>query len=150
MASLLLASLLEDIKTAMKAGEKERLLTLRTLHSEIKNAVLQSNGEITDEIVTVVAAKGIKQRLDAIDQFEKAGRADLVEREKAQAVLYGKYQLQQLSPAELTAIVRAAIAESGAASRKDAGKVMKLVMAQTRGRADGKSVNQMVMDNLPA
>ena len=92
MSSPILDTIMADIKEAMKAKDTETLLTLRTLHSEIKNVGINQRKEITDEDVSSVIAKGIKQRLDSIEQFKKAERQDLIEKEEQQIAIYKKYQ----------------------------------------------------------
>lgn len=150
MASTILDTLLSDIKAAMKAQEKEKLLALRTLHSEIKNLELMERKELSDGNVAGVVAKAIKQRAESEEQFRAAGRADLADRERFQIGLFTKYLPAQLSAAEIETIVAAAIAESGAQGKQDIGKVMKLVMPQVKGRADGTLVNETVAARLSA
>ncbi|MDR2848942.1 MAG: GatB/YqeY domain-containing protein [Verrucomicrobiota bacterium] len=140
--------LLADIKTAMKAGEGEAVMALRTLNAAIKDQTVNAGAEITDEAVVGVVGKAIKQRTDAIEQFQAAGRQDLVDKEQKQIDLYRKYQPQQLERSEIEALVRACIAESGAATKKEMGKVMALLMPKVKGRADGKLVNQVVLSLL--
>ena len=148
MPSSILDTLLSDIKAAMKAQEKDRLLALRTLHSEIKNLELIEQKEMSDGNVAGVVAKAIKQRMESIEQFKAANRNDLVEKEQAQADIYKKYLPAQLSKEEIEGIVAAAIAEAGAQGKQDMGKVMKIVMPQVKGRADGKLVNEIVAQKL--
>lgn len=149
MASELRNKLLADIKSAMKAREKEKLLALRTLNAEIKNlAIERRKEELDDSDVASVVAKAIKQRQDSIEQFKAAGREDLAAKEQAQIDLYKDYQPQQLDTAEIEKIVSTAIEETQAEGKKDMGKVMKVVMPQVRGRADGKVVNQIVAGKL--
>ncbi len=149
MASAFMDQLTNDIKVAMKAQEGETLLALRTLLAAIKDQTVNAGVEVTDEVVTSVVGKAIKQRLDAIEQFSAAGRQDLVVKEQAQVELYRKYQIAQLDRGEIETIVKQCIAESGAASKKEMGKVMQLLMPKVKGRADGKLVNQVVQSLLP-
>ena len=149
MASQILDQLLADIKTAMKAREKDKLLTLRTLHAQIKNVQINERREVTDADVAAIIAKGIKQRQEAIEQFGKAGRDDLVTKEQAEVELFQSYQPKQLTRDEIEELARSSIAEAGAVSRKDMGKVMRIIMPQVKGRADGKLVNQVVASLLP-
>jgi hypothetical protein len=148
MPSSILDALLADIKVAMKAQEKDRLLALRTLHSEIKNLELIEQKELSDGNVAGVVARAIKQRMESIEQFKAANRNDLVEKEQAQADIYKKYLPAQLTKEEIEVIVVAAIAEAGAQGKQDMGKVMKIVMPQVKGRADGKLVNETVAQKL--
>jgi uncharacterized protein len=148
MQSSILEALLADIKAAMKAQEKDRLLALRTLHSEIKNLELIEQKELNDGNVAGVVARAIKQRMESIEQFKVANRNDLVEKEQAQADIYKKYLPAQLTKEEIESIVAAAIAEAQAQGKQDLGKVMKIVMPQVKGRADGKLVNEIVAQKL--
>jgi uncharacterized protein len=152
MPSPILDTLLADIKAAMKAQEKENLLALRTLHSEIKNLELIEQKELNDANVAGVVAKAIKQRAESIEQYKNANRPDLVATEQSQMDLFKKYLPAQLAKEEIEAIVATAIVEAGAQGKPDMGKVMKLVMPQVRGKADGKLVNEIVaakLDCLP-
>ena len=148
MASEFMDQLMADIKTAMKAQASETLVALRTLHAAIKDQTVNAGVEVTDEVVAAVVAKAIKQRTDAIEQFASAGRQDLVDKEQKQVDLYRKYQARQLDRAEIEALVRQCIAESGASGKKEMGKVMQLLMPKVKGCADGKLVNQVVQSLL--
>ena len=150
MPATILDTLLADIKAAMKAQEKENLLALRTLHSEIKNLELIDRKELNDANVAGVVARAIKQRAESIEQYKAANRQDLVATEQSQMELFKKYLPQQLAKEEIETIVAAAIAEAGAQGKQDMGKVMKLVMPQVRGKADGKLVNEIVAAKLDA
>jgi uncharacterized protein len=148
MPSQILDTLLADIKQAMKAQEKEKLLCLRTLHSEIKNIELIDRREINDASVAAVVTKAVKQRAESVEQFRAAGRTDLVDKEQFQIDVFKKYLPAQLSKEEIEDIVAKAIAEAGAQGKQDIGKVMKIVMPQVKGRADGKLVNEIVAAKL--
>jgi uncharacterized protein YqeY len=148
MASVVMDQLMADIKEAMKAQNSEALLALRTLHAAIKDQTVNAGVEITDEAVYAVVTKAIKQRNDAIEQFTAASRQDLVDTEQKQIALFRKYQPQQLDRAEIEAIVRQCIAESGVTTKKEMGKVMTLLMPKVKGRSDGKLVNQIVQSLL--
>ena len=148
MASVVMDQLMADIKEAMKAQNSEALLALRTLHAAIKDQTVNAGVEITDEAVYAVVTKAIKQRNDAIEQFTAASRQDLVDTEQKQIALFRKYQPQQLDRAEIEAIVRQCIAESGVTTKKEMGKVMALLMPKVKGRSDGKLVNQIVQSLL--
>ena len=142
--SELLKKVLDDVKTAMKAREKEKLVSLRSFHSEIKNVGINNGVDITDQIVIEVAQKFIKQRRDAAEQFEKGGREDLVAQEKAQIEWISPYLPKQMSLEEVTSLAKSAVEESGATSKKDMGKVMKILMPKVKGKADGKMVSSAV------
>lgn len=141
----------EDVKDAMRARDQEKLLALRTLTADIKKITIDAGRrEPTDEDVLAAVTKAIKQRDDAASQMEAGGRPELAERERVQAELFRAYQPAQLTPEELDALVREAIATSGAQSRKEQGKVLGLLMPKTKGRADGKAVQALVSALLPA
>lgn len=148
MASVVMDQLMADIKEAMITKNSEALLALRTLHAAIKDQTVNAGVEVTDEIVTSVVGKAIKQRLDAIEQFTTANRQDLIDTEQKQIDLYRKYQPKQLDRAEIEVFVRECIAESGATTKKEMGKVMALLMPKVKGRSDGKLVNQVVQSLL--
>ena len=148
MASAFMDQLLADIKTTMKAQDSEALVALRTLNAAIKDQTVNAGAEITDEVISMVVAKAIKQRTDAIEQFAVAGRQDLVDKEQKQIDLYRKYQARQLDRAEIEVLVQQCIAESGASGKKEMGKVMQLLMPKVKGCADGKLVNQVVLSLL--
>jgi uncharacterized protein len=139
----------DDIKTAMKARDAARLGTLRYLHSELKNVAINDKVEITDEIAARVIGKLAKQRREGIEEFRRAGRADLSEKEEAELKILESYLPKGLSEEELRAEVQAAIREVGATSKRDMGKVMKAVLAKVAGRADGKAVQAVASSLLP-
>lgn len=148
MASAILDLLLADIKTAMKSQQKETLLALRTLHSEIKNLELIEQKELNDSNVATIVSKAIKQRNESIEQYKAAGRTDLLVVEQNQIDLYKKYLPKQLSREEIETIVVKAITDADAHGKQDMGKVMKLIMPQVKGCADGKLVNEIVSQKL--
>ena len=138
-----------DMKDAMRAKDAPRLSTLRMLKSAIEYHKIEKKQEqITDADVTAVIKKQIKQRQDSIDGFEKGGRLDLVEKEKAELVVLKSYLPEELSPAVLEEVVKATIAELGATTKADMGKVMKAVQTKVAGRADNRLVSQLVSANL--
>jgi uncharacterized protein YqeY len=144
MPSTILDKIITDVRDAMKAGEKDRVTALRTLHAQIKDATVNAGKEPTDADVATLIAKALKQRLDSIDQFKAANRQDLVDKEVAELNWYKVYQPEQLNEGQIEELVKAAIAETGAASKKEMGKVMAALMPKTKGKADGKLVNQIV------
>ena len=148
MASEMIDRILDDIKTAMKAQEKDKLLALRLLNSEIKNVGINERREPTDEDALNVITRLIKQRQEAIEQFKQGGRDDLIAKDHFQLEVYRSYQPEQLTSDEIAALVDEAIAQTGASSKKDMGQVMKVLMPQVRGRADGKMVNGIVSQKL--
>ena len=141
--------LMADMKSAMKAKDMMAVNTIRGIIAKAKDLTVNAGKEMTDDAVLGVIAKGVKQRDESIAQFEAAGRAELAEGEKAERAFLQKYLPAQLSEAEVSAIVKAVIAETGATSKKDMGKVMKETMARTKGQADGKLVSRLVGAALP-
>lgn len=148
MGSPMLDTLLADIKTAMKAQDPDKLTALRMLNAQIKDATVNAGKDPTDEAVATIVAKAIKQRQDSVEQFKAAGRTDLADKEQREIELFRAYQPQQLGAAEIEALVRKVIADTGAAGKKDLGKVMQALMPQVKGRSDGKLVNQIVVAQL--
>lgn len=140
----------DDLKAAMKGGRKDEVGIFRMLLSEIKNAAIAMNSRdnVTDEIVIAALVRAVKTRLQSIDQYRAGGRLDLVEQEEREVEIISNYLPEELSREELEGMVDEAIAESGAATAKDIGKVMKVVMPKTKGRADGNVVRKLVMDRL--
>jgi uncharacterized protein YqeY len=138
----------EDMKAAMRSGEKERLGYIRMLQAAIKQREVDERITLDDTQVLSVIEKMIKQRREAIAQFEAGGRADLVGKEQAELKVLQAYLPEQLSAAELEALVVAAIAETGAASVKDMGKVMGLVKTRAAGRADMGAVSALIKTRL--
>jgi len=126
----------EDMKTAMRSGDKERLGHIRMLQAAIKQREVDERIVLDDTQVIVVVEKMVKQRREAIAQFETGGRADLVAKENAEIVTLQAYLPAQLSEAEIDALIVEAIAQTGAASIKDMGKVMGVVKAKAAGRVD--------------
>lgn len=144
MSSPLLDQILADIKTAMKARASDTLTALRSLHAQVKDASVNAGKEATDDVVSAVVGKAIKQRRDSIEQYVQANREDLADKERREVDLFAKYQPEQLTEEEIEALTRNAIAESGAQGKQEMGKVMKLLMPQVKNRADGKVVNAVV------
>lgn len=134
------------LTAARKAQDKPRTLVLGSVVAAIKNREIELARPLTDADVVDVLRKGVKTRAESIEQFEKAGRADLVEIERYQANVLQEYLPPDVDPAEIRIAVRAAIA-GGA---KDVGKVMAAVMPAFKGRADGKVINQIVREELQA
>ena len=144
-------TLMTDLKAAMKAKDTVALTTLRALKTALTNAAIESGNKdnvVEDEAALALVRKQIKQRNDSIEQFEKAGRPELAEGEKAEIVVLEKYLPAAMSAEEVTAIVAAAVAETGASSRADMGKVMGPAMKELKGKADGKLVQDAVKQRL--
>ncbi|MCG3147789.1 MAG: putative protein YqeY [Verrucomicrobiae bacterium] len=139
-----------DLKQAMLAKDAARLSTLRMLKAAIEYHKIEKKQEsLTDADVTGVIKKQIKQRQDSIEGFEKGGRTELADKEKAELLVLKSYLPDELSPAQVEEIVKTVIAEVGATSKADMGKVMKAVQAKTAGRADNRLVSQLVAGQLP-
>lgn len=142
------ARITEDMKTAMRARDAARLGTIRLLLAAIKQKEVDERVELDDAAVSMVVEKLIKQRKDSITQFRAAGRDDLVAAEEIELAVLQAYLPEQLSPAEIEAAVAAAIAESGAASAKDMGKVMALLKPRLAGHADMGQVSALIKQRL--
>ena len=138
----------QDMKEALKTGQKERLTVLRGLKSELKYKQIEKGGDLTEDDVIAVLSSLAKKRREAIEQFGLGGRDDLAAKERAELEIINSYLPQQLSDDELREMIRQAIDESGADSPQKIGLVMKLVMPRIRGRADGKLVNRMATEML--
>jgi uncharacterized protein len=134
-----------DMTSAMKAGEKDRVGALRLVLSELQKAYKEGDA---DELA--VLRRERKRRLDAASQFRDGGRPELAEQEESEAQLIESYLPAELDDSELDALVAAAVAETGASSPKDMGQVMKVVMARSGGRADGKRASARVREALSA
>ncbi|MFN7952471.1 MAG: GatB/YqeY domain-containing protein [bacterium] len=141
----------EDLATAMKAKDTERVWVLRMVIADLKNLRVQkgAGSTLTDDEVLAAIASGVKKRKDSIEQFEKGHRTDLADKEKSAITILESYLPTQIDAAELAGVVEAVVAELGATSKKDMGRVMKAVMERVKGRADGKAVNQLVAAKLP-
>jgi uncharacterized protein YqeY len=143
----------EDIKTAMKAKDKVRLETVRSikkllLEKEVEARAATGSGDLTPEQELELLAQLAKQRRDSVEQYRKAGRDDLADQEAAELVVIEEYLPQQLSAEEVKAIVLEIIESVGATSAKDMGKVMGSAMQRLKGQADGKLVQEIVKQSL--
>jgi uncharacterized protein len=138
----------EDMKGAMRAGEKERLGTIRLVLAAIKQREVDERITLDDGQVLAVLEKMIKQRREAITQFESGGRADLVAKEQAELAVLQTYLPAQLSETEIDALIAEAIASTEAASIKDMGKVMGAVKAKAQGKADMGAVSARIKQKL--
>ena len=147
----LAARIPEDLKSAMKAKDAVTLNVLRALKTAMTNASIEKGhlGAVLDDSeVSAIIRKQIKQRQDSFEQFTKAGRAELAATEEAEMAILAKYLPAALTPEEIAALVEAAVAETGASSKADMGKVMKLAQERAAGRADGKLLSQEVAKRL--
>jgi uncharacterized protein YqeY len=145
---LLKDQITEDMKSAMKAGEKDRLKVVRLIRAAIKQIEIDQRIELDDVAVLGVLEKMVKQRRDSVEQFQKGNRNDLADIELAEIVILDTYLPEQLSDAEVDALIDAAIAATGAQSIRDMGKVMAQVKSEAAGRADMGAVGAKVKARL--
>lgn len=144
----LIDQLNEDMKVAMKNKDKFRLSVIRMVRSAMKYVEIELKTTLTDEQVIDVLTREVKQRRDSLQEFEKAGRTDLVENTKKELDILTAYLPEQLSEEELRKVIQDAIQETGASGKGDMGKVMGNVMPKVKGRADGKLINKLVQEYL--
>ena len=138
-----------DFKQAMKNKEPIRVSTLSLLRSQMKYVLIEKKAEkLADTDVIAVIKKQAKQRQDAIEQYEKGGRPELADKEKQELVILKSYLPQEMDETQLAGLIREALAEVGATSIKDMGKVMPVVMAKAAGRADSKLISDLVKQSL--
>jgi uncharacterized protein YqeY len=137
-----------EMTQALKAGDKTRLSTLRLLSAAITNREKELQHELSDDEVREVAGKEVKRRTESIEAFDGAGRTELADRERAERDVLTAYAPEQLSDAEVDALIDEAIASTGATSVKEMGSVMGAVMSKAKGRVDGGSVQRKVRERL--
>lgn len=141
--------IISDMTAAMKAQDVARTSTLRMVKAAMQNRQIEKGGELDDDEMGKLLRSLVKQRRDSVEQYEKGGRQDLADKEKAEIEVIEAYLPQAASHEEIEAAVTAAIAESGASSMKDMGKVMKSVQAALAGKnADGRTVSELVKAKL--
>ena len=140
----------EAVKTAMRAGDKSRLGTLRLITAALKQREVDERKELTDDDVVATLAKMVKQRRESIAQFQQAGRDDLADRELAEIAVISDFLPQPLTDAEIDRLIEQAIAETGAAGIRDMGKVMAVLRPQIQGRADPAAISSRVKQRLSA
>ncbi|MBC2577270.1 GatB/YqeY domain-containing protein [Peptostreptococcus russellii] len=138
----------EDLKSSMKNKDTVRKSVITLIRAAIKQYEVDNRQELGDEGVIDIISKQLKQRKDSLVEFEKAGREDLIEETKSEIQVLEEYLPQQLSEDELEQIVIQTIAEVGATSMKDMGKIMSTIKPKTAGRADGRKINELVKKNL--
>ena len=138
----------DDTRQALKSGAKDKVSTLRMLNAALKNKQIDKRRPLTTEEVIETVRSLIKQRKDSIEQFAKGGRQDLVDKETAEVAILEAYLPKQLAREELEAMIRDAIAQTGAQGARDMGKVMKALIPMVGGRADGKLVSELVKNAL--
>ena len=140
----------EDMKSAMRAGEKDRLAAIRLILAAVKQREVDERITLDDTQVLAVLDKMVKQRRESIAQFQSGGRGDLVAKENAELAILQAYLPAQMSEAELDALIGEAIAATGATSVKDMGKVMGVVKGKAQGRADMSAVSARIKARLGA
>ena len=138
----------EDLKSSMKNKDAIKKSVITLIRSSIKQYEVDNRVELGDEEIIDLIAKQLKQTRDSRDEFEKAGRDDLVEKAEAEIEILKEYLPQQLSEEELNEIVISTISEVGATSMKDMKNIMSSIMPKVKGRADGKLINELVKKNL--
>ncbi|MBR6253088.1 MAG: GatB/YqeY domain-containing protein [Clostridia bacterium] len=140
--------LMEDLKDAMKNKDELKKNTVTMIRAAIKQIEVDKRVELEDNDIIDIISKEAKKRKDALAEFEKAGRQDLIDQTNAELALIKAYLPEELSTEELTSIIEETIKEVGAETMKDMGKVMQAVKAKTAGRADGKTINEIVKAKL--
>jgi uncharacterized protein YqeY len=140
----------ENMKNAMKSGDKATLQFTRNLHAAIRKREIDDRKDLEDGEVLKLISTLLKQREESITQFRAGGRDDLATGEEAEAAYLRQFMPAQMSAEELKPLVAAAVAEAGAKDAKDLGKVMKVLLPKVQGKADGKLVNQLVREALGA
>jgi uncharacterized protein YqeY len=138
-----------DVKDAMRAGDRPRVSTLRLLLSALKNEKIQAHRDLTDEEIEAVIRRSVKQRKDSIEQYAKGGRQDLVDTEQAEMELLQTYLPQGMSEQELESAVKSIIADRSITSRKEMGAVMKELMTRYKGKVDGRQAQEIAQRLLP-
>jgi len=141
--------LMEDMKDSMKKGEQVRLSAIRMVRAGIKNKEIELGRELKDEDVVGVITSAIKQRKDSYTQFLNGNRMDLAEKEKKEIEVLSIYLPEQIGEDEIKKRLKEIISETGAATSKDIGKVMKILMPELKGKADGNLVNKIAREMLP-
>ncbi|RXJ70500.1 glutamyl-tRNA amidotransferase [Veronia nyctiphanis] len=144
----LIVRLKDEQKAAMKAKDKPRLGTIRLIMAAIKQLEVDGQKTLNDDEILAVLTKMVKQRRDSIAQYQSAGRNDLADVEQAEISVLEEFMPQPLTDEEVTALVKEAVASSGASSMQDMGKVMAVLKPQVQGRADMGKISQLVKANL--
>jgi uncharacterized protein len=140
----------DDMKSALKAGDRDRLGVIRLIHAAIKQREVDERIELSDQQVLETLDKMVKQRRESVSQYESGGRQDLADRETFEIGIIQEYLPEPLGDDEIDALIDAAISETGAASIKDMGKVMGIIKPQAQGRADMGAVSARIKSRLGA
>jgi len=138
----------DDYREALKAGDKSRVSILRMIKAAVKNREIEKGSSLSDDEIYAILRSFVKRANESIEQFSKAGRTDLAEKEKEELSIMQGYLPRQLGEEEIRKLVKDIVSETGASGMKDMGKVMKAVMAKTKGQVDGKLVNTIVKETL--
>lgn len=147
----LMQRLQADYRDALRAGEAEKVSTLRLIFARAKNAAIEQRvAEVDEPALLQLMQKEVKEREESLEQFRRGGRPELAERETRALDLLRAYLPAELADDEIRAVVRRHIAETGAAGKAGIAKVMRPVMAELRGRADGQRINRIVLEELGA
>lgn len=146
--SAIKTKLSEQMKSAMKSGDKDTLAYARNLHAAVRKKEIDDRVDLDDAGVLKIISTSVKQRQDSIEQFKQGGREDLVAKEQAELKFLQSFMPAQMDEAEIRKVVDWAVTEAKATGPKDMGNVMKLLMPKVQGKADGKLVNQIVKERL--
>ncbi|AST92624.1 GatB/YqeY domain-containing protein [Sutcliffiella cohnii] len=144
----LLERLNSDMKQAMRDKDKEKLSVIRMVKSTLQNEAIKLGKDLSEDEELTVLSRELKQRKDSLQEFDKAGREDLVHKLQAEIKIVEHYMPEQLSEEEITAIVKQTIADVNASSKAEMGKVMGALMPKVKGKADGSLVNRIVQQHL--
>lgn len=145
----LLERLNNDMKQAMKSKEKDKLSVIRMIKASLQNeAIKLGTKELSEDVELTILSREVKQRKDSLHEFDKAGREDLVDKLRTELTFVELYMPKQLSEEELSVIVKETIAEVGAKSKTEMGKVMAAIMPKVKGKADGSHINKLVQQHL--
>jgi uncharacterized protein len=144
----LLERLNQDMKQAMKNKEKDKLSVIRMVKASLQNEAIKLGKELSEDEELTVLSRELKQRKDSLQEFEKAGREDLVNKVKVEISIIETYMPEQLSEEEIIELVKQTIQEVNASSKADMGKVMGAIMPKVKGKADGALVNKIVQQQL--
>ena len=147
-SSSLKEQIVAEMKSAMKAGEKEQLATIRLILSAVKQVEVDTRTELNDQDLIGILDKMAKQRRESIDQFEQAGRTDLAEKEKSELAIITDYLPQALSDEEVNQLIDQAVGQTSASSMKDMGAVMAILKPQMQGRANMSQVSKLIKAKL--
>lgn len=145
---MLKQKLMEDLKQAMKQGEKVKCSVVRSIMAGVKNAEIEKQKELDDAEVITVISKQVKQHKESIEAYQKGGREDLVAEETAELEVLNAYMPKQMSAEDIAEAAKKVIAEVGAKGPQDKGKVMGKLMGQLKGKADGNEINKVVTELL--